>query len=213
MTIFVVGYFTIFGYALYTEPAHKSSSDEIAAAVIKMLPKPSWDSGGIGQMPIGGSPAESLFEQPSFEWDGKDGPIIFHARVDHPGEKLPVYLDWGNAGGLGQNILNSGFYSNPRVEIGFVDRFVVGQSLSVTVGTVSTIEGSQQQVLQWGEPRYNNTKVGISEAGYVARVVVFGKDGKEERYPFLIVPRSVVGSVTKVPPAIIGTGVLQGAIQ
>jgi hypothetical protein len=38
MTTFVVGYFAIFAYALYTEPAHKSSSDEIVAAVIKALP-------------------------------------------------------------------------------------------------------------------------------------------------------------------------------
>jgi hypothetical protein len=38
MATFVVGYFVIFAYALYTEPSHKSSADEIVAAVIKALP-------------------------------------------------------------------------------------------------------------------------------------------------------------------------------
>jgi hypothetical protein len=189
-----------------------STADEIAAAVVRALDqRGSIGASGIGQMPIGGAPTESLLEQPSIDWDGK-GPIIFHARVDHSGEKLAVYLDWGNAGGFGQSIINSGFYSGPRLEIGFVERFVVGQSLSITIGTVSTVEGGQQ-VLQWGEPHYNNTKVGISGAGYVARVVIIGKDGKEERYPFLIVPRFIPGSTSIVPPAIVGTGVLQGAIQ
>src|ERR1700730_3140908 len=41
MAIFITSYFAIFAYALYTEPPHKSSSDEIAAAVIKILPQSS----------------------------------------------------------------------------------------------------------------------------------------------------------------------------
>jgi hypothetical protein len=190
-----------------------ATADEIAAAVVKALPKPTWDAGssaGIGQMPIGGAPTESVLEQPVLIWDGKDGSITFRARVDRSGEKLPVYLDWGPAGVPEQTIFNNGFYSGPRVEIGFVERFVVGQSLSVTIGTVSTIEGGQQ-VLQWGEPHYNNAKVGISQGAYVARVVIIGKDGKEERYPFLIIPTS--HTAPWAAPALVGTGVLQGAIQ
>jgi hypothetical protein len=204
-------------------PANSGSStgptaNEIAAAVVKALPKPTWDAGvgsaGIGQMPIGGPPSESLLEQPVLIWDGKDGPITFRARIDHSGEKLPVYLDWGQAGFFGQQIFNNGFYSGPRVEIGFVERFVVGQSLSVTIGMVST-DPSGQQMLQWGEPHYNNAKVGISQGGYVARVVIIGKDGKEERYPFLIIPAPhAPGSPSPwAPPTLVGTGVLQGAIQ
>jgi hypothetical protein len=170
-------------------------------------------SAGIGQMPIGSPlpPAQSLIEQPTIEWDGH-GPMLFHARFDRSGEKLPIYLDWGNAGNFGQNVFNSGFISNPRVEIGFIERFAVGQSLSATIGSVTTTEGDQQ-ILQWGEPRYDNPKVGITQGGYVARVVIIGKDGKEERYPFLIIPRTPAGSTTKLSPAIVGPQILEASTQ
>jgi hypothetical protein len=187
------------------------SAAEIAATVVRALPQSgAIGVGAIGQMPIGGNPATSLLEQASIAWDGH-GPIIFHARVDHPIEKVPVYLDWGQTGGYGQSILNSGFYSNPRIEIAFIDREAVGQLLSVTVGTPTTEPNVNREMLQWGESHYNNPKVDFLYVGYVARVVIIEKDGKEEHYPFLIVPRANPGSTATLPPAIIGTGVFEGS--
>jgi hypothetical protein len=49
MFIFVTGYFAIFAYALYTEPAHKSTSDEIATAVVKALPHQAPQSGTFNE--------------------------------------------------------------------------------------------------------------------------------------------------------------------
>jgi hypothetical protein len=92
---------------------------------------------------------------------------------------------------------------SPRVEIGFVERLTVGQVFSATIGEVTPTEG-QQQILQWGEAHYNNVKVGITHGAYMARVVLIRKDGKEEQYPFLIVPRTV-----GTPPTIVSPGLLE----
>jgi len=187
------------------------SAEEIAAAVVKALPQTPVPTNEptiavavgttIGNLTIPYS--DRMIEKPTIDWDGQ-GPIVFHARVDRAIEKQPVYLDWGQVGPGANYVLNSGMMSNPRVEIGFIERLAPGQMLSATIGQVTAVDG-QQQVLQWGETHYSNTKVGVTSAAYMARVVILHKDGKEEQYPFLIVPRTL-----GMPPTIISTGVLEG---
>ncbi len=171
------------------------TTEEIAAAVVKALPKgaapstePTIAAGlatTIGNLTI--PYGDRMIEQPTIEWDGK-GPVIFHARVDRAIEKQPIYLDWGQVGSGANLVLNNGMMSSPRVEIGFIDRLAAGQIFSVTIGDVSNNENGQQY-LQWGEAHYNNPKVPIFASPFMARVVIIRKDQKEEQYPFLIVPR------------------------
>jgi hypothetical protein len=142
-------------------------------------------------------------EQPNIEWDERAASFIFRARVDRSVEKSPIYLDWGMAGIGGQPIINQSMWGFPRIEIGFVERYAVGQMLRVTIGSMTTNEAGQQ-VFQWGEPQYNNQKVSLgSTTSYVARVVIIGKDGKEERYPFFMIPRIPAPTSNAISPAIV----------
>jgi hypothetical protein len=186
-------------------PVKGPTAEEIAAAVVKILPRTAEPSNEptiavavgttIGNLTI--PYGDRIIEQPTIDWDGK-GPIVFRARVDRAIEKQPIYLDWGQVGPGANYVLNNGMMGNPRVEIGFIERLAPGQTFSITIGQVTAVDG-QQQILQWGETRYDNTKVGVTSAAYMARVVLLRKDGKEEQYPFLIVPRTLGAPPTTRP--------------
>ncbi len=58
------------------------------------------------------------------------------------------------------------------------------------MATVKDAKGGQR-VLQWGEEKYGNVKVGITWGNYLGNVVLIGPDDREERYPFAIISRSM----------------------
>jgi len=198
-----------------------SSADEIASAVIKALPKQARDqgigTGAIGQAMIGGVPGESILEQPSIDWDGKSA-FVFHARVARSGEKLPVYLDSGIGLLVGTSTVNNAAYTAGRLEIGFLERLAPRQIVSVTIGSI-IYNATKAPELQWGEPHYNHPKVTLWPIGsnaIMARVVIIRNDGKEERYPFFVLPHAplVAGDPPSIPPAfVIGPSALDMALR
>jgi hypothetical protein len=68
------------------------------------------------------------------------------------------------------------------------------------------VEGNQQ-IIQWGEPEQNNTKVGVTWGSYFGSIIFVSPDGREEPYSFAIVSRSQQGK--PAPPVVIGPEVLQ----
>jgi hypothetical protein len=181
----------------------------IAAAITYAL-RPSAGVAGVAAAPTQQT-TDRLVRDPSIEWPGH-GPIMFRARFLKSGEKLPVYLDYGQSGGgpFTQFAVGGASVMQSRVEIGFIERFVRGQELSVTLATVAPYEGNQQ-VLQWGEEHYGNTKMGITWVNYFGRVVLVGRDGREEYYPFIIVSRSSENNPR--PPVILGPSLITSFLE
>lgn len=155
--------------------------------------------------------ANRVLSRPSLDWDGS-GPIRFSARFQQTGEKLPIYLDWDTAYGNGASgdLIMGGFLPNERIQIGLVDKYVVGQELNVVLTRISGADDYERMSLQWGESD-RNRKVGLAWGNYMGRIVVIGKEQHEESYPFLLVSRSrtnAAGKPTLLPPVLIGPSVL-----
>ena len=199
MSALVAIYVGLAGYAVWSGPRPPS---EVRAT------KSSVEEAPTGSLPTGGIPqAEHFIAQPLIEWDGK-GQILFKARIDRSGEKLPIYLDWGSML-LGKGIVWSMIVAtSPRIKIGFLEKFAAGQILSVPIGTPHQLDNGQQ-MLKLGESGKDNPDVPISFLPYHAQIVIIHPDGKEERYPFLLIPRSQAGKTPPLPPAIVGPQVFE----
>lgn len=143
-----------------------------------------------------------LVKNAAIEWDG-NGNVIFSAVASRSGEKLAVYLDYQLGPGSqtgGGFVLQGQTMGDARVEIGSIDHFSHDQRIRVTLATVTAVEG--QQVFQWGDAFYNNTKVGATWGVYIGRIVLVSQDRSEEYYYFIVVPRSFEGDPR--PPIIVG---------
>jgi hypothetical protein len=156
-----------------------------------------------------------LLSKPTITWDGSR-PIRFTAVFQRSGSKLAVYADWGAAyGGGGNRDLMGGsgvFLPSPRVRIGYVDNFVVGQELDVVIAVVSESKGYEDVILQWGDGTYDNPKVNVTWGTYMGKIVVIEQDLREEAYPFLVIARSTKdaeGKPTPLPPLLIGPSYLR----
>lgn len=165
------------------------------------------------QQPPALAQSDPLLKDPGINWVGWTGAgrVMFTATFRQSGEKLAVYLDYAGAGGgIGTlSVMNGPSFPLPenRLEIGFIDRYVVGQKLEVTVAIVSTTDG-KQQIFQWGDQKYNyeQAKVGVTWGSYVGRIVIFGPDKKMETYPFMVISRSFENAPN--PPVILGPKLL-----
>jgi hypothetical protein len=162
----------------------------------------------FGATPIGGEIAgntnDPLLRHPAIAWDGHDGPITFKAIFTRSGEKLPVYLDWGVLGSLpiDQGVLTGGFVPAARVEMGFIERFVRNEMLSVTLASVTS--EANLRMMQWGDDRYHNPRIPMPYQSIAGRVVIVHGDKDEEYYPFIIVSRAIGAQANT--PVIIGPG-------
>jgi hypothetical protein len=144
------------------------------------------------------------------EWDG-NGNVIFSAVALRSGEKLTVYLDYqlGPASPTGGGFVLPGqTMPDARVEIGSIDHFSHDQRIRITLATVTDFEG-HQQIFQWGDASYNNTKVGVTWGSYIGRIVLVSQDKSEEYYYFIVIPRSFDGDPR--PPIIVGPDLMDVA--
>jgi hypothetical protein len=129
------------------------------------------------------------------------------------GEKLAVYLDYqlGPVSPAGAGfVLQGQMMRDARVEIGSIDHFSRDQRIRITLATVTDAEG-HQQVFQWGDAFYNNTKVGATWGSYIGRIVLVHQDKSEEYYYFIVVPRSFGGDPR--PPIIIGPNLISSLLN
>jgi hypothetical protein len=143
----------------------------------------------------------------------RSGPVT--ARFQRSGVNLRIYVDWGAAyGGGGSNDLLGGsgvFLPSPRVQIGTIDRFVVGQELDVVLAVISAGKGYDEVTLKWGDETHNNPKVNVTWGSYMGKIVAVDQTLHEEAYPFLVVARSrtnAEGKATALPPLLIGPSIL-----
>jgi len=141
-------------------------------------------------------------------WNKHDEPLVLALAVSRnleglrrqlkdlfPDEKITVSA-------AGDLVVLSGSASDVRVPERALE---VAQLHAERVANLIRV-GGNQQVIQWGEPEQNNTKVGITWGSYFGSIVLVGTDGKEETYPFAVVAKSQEGKPT--PPVVIGPDIL-----
>ena len=130
----------------------------------------------------------NLFTDEAIEWNGS-GDVIFVFTALRSGEDLHVYLDLRQGGGgiPGDSYVFEGqLVRQPRVEIGAISHFSIGQRLTVTLATVENVPGNQT-LFQWGSRAYKNYTVGTNYNGYIGRIAVMEKNDKKEYHSYFIV--------------------------
>jgi len=138
--------------------------------------------GGMPRAPGGQS---SLIRNPFIEWGAGAGPVIFHAQFNRSGGDLAIYVDYGQAF-ADRVIIDGPVAKESRKQIDFIDRFVRESEMKALIGNV-TEQAGNQLVLQWGQERFGNIKVGITGGSYFGHVILVPREGQEETYPFMII--------------------------
>jgi hypothetical protein len=149
--------------------------------------------------------AAGLIKDPHVDWDSKDR-ISLRGRFTRSGGPLTVYVTYGQTGGDQRPVIGGSLLVEPRIKIGSLAHFDHDEPVNVAIGHVMAVEGNQQ-VIQWGEPEQNNTKVGITWGSYFGSIIFVSPDGGEEPYSFAIVSKSQQGKPAS--PLVIGPDVLQ----
>jgi hypothetical protein len=149
--------------------------------------------------------AAGLIKDPHIDWDDKDR-ISLQGRFMRSGGPVTVYVTYGQTGGDQRPVIGGSLAVEPRIKIGSLAHFDHDERVNVAIGHVVAVEGNQQ-IIQWGEPEQNNTKVGITWGSYFGSVIFVWPDGSEEPYSFAIVSKSQQGK--PAAPVVIGPDVLQ----
>jgi len=149
--------------------------------------------------------ATGLIKDPHIDWDNKDR-ISLQGRFTRLGGPVTVYVTYGQTGGGQRPVIGGSLLVEPRIKIGSLAHFDHDEPVNVAIGHVLAVEGNQQ-VIQWGEPEQNNTKVGVTWGSYFGSILFVSPDGSEEPYSFAIVSKSQQGK--PAAPVIIGPDVLQ----
>jgi hypothetical protein len=130
------------------------------------------------------APKELLITNPTIDWNGGVGPIVFSGQYSRTGEQLDVFIEWGML--IRTAPVVGGFinWDGRRFPLDSKDRYVRNAEMKSTIGTVTEAEGGHL-LLQLGKDL--NFKVGIGNASYVFRVVFISRNGDEESYLFAMI--------------------------
>jgi hypothetical protein len=146
-----------------------------------------------------------LIKDPHIDWDAH-GRLSLQGRYTRSDGQISVYVAYGQTGGpIPSSVIGGQLAIEPRIKIGSLIHLDREEKANITIGNVTAVEGDQQ-VLQWGEPQQNNTKVGITWGSYFGSIILVWPDGKEEPYSFAIVSKSQERK--PVPPVVIGPDIL-----
>ena len=162
-----------------------------AHQIRKIFGQPSAMS-GVPQVETVRPALSRLVEDANIEWSGGER-VVFRGKIARAAEDIRVYVEYGSASGgmmLPSFAANGSTGPHERMRIATLEHYTRGESFEVTLATVAKVDGNQL-VLQWGEPKDNNTKVGITWAHYFGRVVFGGPGNFEESHPFAVISRSL----------------------
>jgi hypothetical protein len=161
--------------------------------------------------PTPASPTPIHFLQGAFiEWGGS-GRLSLRGRTVAAAGPLSVYVTYGHAlGGVpAASVINGMNAIEPRIKIATIPHFDRDEAANITVGVISG--AGNQQIVQWGEPAQNNTKVGVVSGSYFGHIIFVFPDGREDHYPFAIVGTSDPSKPTA--PVVLGPNLLSGTFQ
>lgn len=153
---------------------------------------------------------ERLVKNSRVNWD-PGGRVSLQGRYVRSGGPISVYVTYeslGNGSNRQPNtVLSATGLIEPRIKVDLVSHFDREEMADLTLGFVTRDNGL---ILQWGQPKENKTKIGITLGTYFGNVIVV--DGEhEEQYPFAIVAtyqRTDIPAAQQPPPILIGPDIL-----
>ena len=162
---------------------------------------------GTAIAPVAMVTSERLIKDPSIGMEAS-GRISLQGRYTRPDGPLSIYVTYGSAGGppYFHDVLKGKLSVEPRIKIGVVDHIDRNEEANLTLAYFTKVDGDQQ-ILQWGEPTQDRTKIGVTWTSYFCFAILVWKDGKEELYPFQVIARATEAA-RGVPPIMVGPDLL-----
>jgi hypothetical protein len=179
-------YAAAYGYAIYERPAQTGTAPAAP-------PNPTISS-----------LTENIIKKPFIEWNGGDGPMIFHAQYNRTGNNLAVFIQYGiivSSGPIIDGFIN---WERRRFQIDFKERYFRDAEMKSTVGLVSNSQGGNL-ILQIGGNEFTGS-IGKTYANSLCKIILVLQDGTEESFTFAIISSRSTG-VSSTPIMIVGPSV------